>query len=80
MGPVSQLFGGLVSLTPTPKPVRVIFNDPATIVFWSDGTKTVVKAHNEPFNQEKGLAMAIVKKYMPRAKFNRLMREATLQR
>ena len=41
---------------------NVIFNDPATIVFWSDGTKTVVKAENEPFDPEKGLAMAIAKK------------------
>lgn len=42
---------------------KVIFNDPATIVFWSDGTKTVVKrASNEPWDPEKGLAMAIVKK------------------
>lgn len=41
---------------------RVIFNDPATIVFWKDGTKTVVKATDEPFDEEKGLAMAIVKK------------------
>ena len=42
---------------------NVIFNDPATIVFWNDGTKTVVKAVNEPFDLEKGLAMAIAKKY-----------------
>lgn len=41
----------------------VIFNDPATIVFWSDGTKTVVKAVNEDFDKEKGLAMAITKKF-----------------
>ena len=41
---------------------NVIFNNPATIVFWLDGTKTVVKAENEPFDPEKGLAMAIVKK------------------
>lgn len=41
---------------------NVIFNDPATIVFWSDGTKTVVKADGEPFDPEKGLAMAIAKK------------------
>ena len=41
---------------------NVIFNDPATIVFWRDGSKTVVKAQNEPFNKEKGLAMAIAKK------------------
>ena len=44
------------------KITNVIFNDPATIVFWNDGTKTVVKAENEPFDPEKGLAMAIAKK------------------
>ena len=42
---------------------NVIFNDPATIVFWNDGTKTVVKAENEPYDPEKGLAMAIAKKF-----------------
>ena len=40
----------------------VIFNDPATIVIWNDGSKTIVKASNEPFDPEKGLAMAIAKK------------------
>ena len=40
----------------------VIFNNPATIVFWTDGTKTVVKAENEEFDPEKGLAMAISKR------------------
>lgn len=43
--------------------VDVIFHDPATIVFWSDGTKTVVKCQSgDKFDPEKGLAMAIVKK------------------
>lgn len=42
---------------------KVIFNDPATVVLWSDGTKTVVKCGPEDtFDMEKGLAMAIVKK------------------
>lgn len=41
---------------------KVIFNNPVTIVFWADGTKTVVKAKNEDFDPEKGLAMAIAKK------------------
>lgn len=42
---------------------NVIFNDPATIVIWADGTKTVVKTQNgEAFDPEKGLAMAIAKK------------------
>lgn len=42
---------------------KVIFNDPATIVFWSDGTKTVVKCcEDDTFDKEKGLAMAVCKK------------------
>ena len=42
----------------------VIFNDPATIVFWSDDTKTVVKCQEgDIFDKEKGLAMAISKKF-----------------
>ena len=47
-----------------PEIKNVIFNPPATIVFWDDGTKTVVKALNgEYFDPEKGLSMAIAKKY-----------------
>lgn len=43
----------------------VIFDGPATIVFWYDGSKTVVKAQNgEKFDPEKGLAMAISKKFL----------------
>ena len=41
---------------------NVVFNPPATIVFWADNSKTVVKAENETFDPEKGLAMAIAKK------------------
>lgn len=44
---------------------NVIFNDPATIVFWNDGSKTVVKAQDgDEFDPEKGLAMAISKKVL----------------
>lgn len=44
---------------------KVIFNDPATIVFWSDNTKTVVECGDyDIFDEEKGLAMAICKKAM----------------
>lgn len=42
---------------------KVIFNDPATIVFWNDGSKTIVKCNPEDkFDPEKGLAMACMKK------------------
>lgn len=41
----------------------VIFNPPATIVFWGDGSKTVVKCQNEEeFDPEKGLTMAFFKR------------------
>ena len=46
-----------------PEIKNVIFNDPATIVFWEDETKTVVKCQDgDEFDPEKGLAMAIAKK------------------
>ena len=42
---------------------KVIFNKPATIVFWEDNTKTVVQCGPlDSFDPEKGLAMAIAKK------------------
>jgi hypothetical protein len=42
---------------------KVIFNKPATIALWEDGTKTVVKCGKDDiFDEEKGLAMAISKK------------------
>lgn len=43
---------------------KVIFSKPATIVFWSDNTKTVVKcADGEEYSEEVGLAMCIAEKY-----------------
>lgn len=59
------------NLTPTPayflrnniaRPKKVIFSSNRTVVLWSDGDKTIVKASCEPFDREKGLAMAIAKK------------------
>lgn len=44
---------------------KVIFNEPATIVFWTDGDKTIVKcSDDEIFDPEKGLAMAVSKKML----------------
>ena len=46
-----------------PEVKKVIFNDPATIVYWKDCTKTVVKCQNgDYFDPEKGFAMAFLKK------------------
>lgn len=53
-----HVYGGAM-----PKIKDVIFNPPATIVFWADNTKTVVKCQEgDDFDAEKGLTMAITKK------------------
>ena len=42
---------------------RIIFNPPATVVYWIDGTKTVVKAmEGEKYEKYAGFAMACMKK------------------
>ena len=44
---------------------KVIFNKPATIVLWSDGTKTVSRCiENDIWDKETGLSMCISKKYL----------------
>ena len=43
---------------------NVKFNPPATIIFWTDNTKTVVKCKGEDYDPEKGLAMCICKKVL----------------
>lgn len=58
----NTIFGLNQSKRLVPEIKDVKFNGPATIVFWADGTKTVVKARDEDFDKEKGLAMAISRK------------------
>lgn len=55
---------------------KVIIDGPATILFWGDGTKTVVK-NNEPqeSDPEKGILYAIIKKLAPNKKlYNEYLR------
>ncbi len=41
---------------------KVVFNDPAVVILWKDGTKTTVKCQKgDKYDKEKGLALAIVK-------------------
>lgn len=60
---------------------KVIFNNPATVVIWSDGTKTIVKTRQkgrkkDKFSKEYGLAMAIAKKYCGnRCRFMKMVKE-----
>lgn len=57
-----------------PKIKKVIYHDPATVVLWDDGTKTIVKCqHGDKYLPETGLAMAICKKaYGNRNEYNKI--------
>lgn len=60
-----EKYTGSMMIPRTISIVDVKFNEPATIVFWSDNTKTVVKCDpTDNFDPEKGLAMAIAKKFL----------------
>ena len=58
---------------------KVIFNEPATIVLWSDGSKTVVKCkEGEEFDPDVGLAMCVCKRLFGNA-FHYIFRKYTEQ-
>lgn len=51
------------NFTSIPLVKKIIFNDPATIILWADGTKTVVKcSEGDEYDPEKGLAFCYMKK------------------
>lgn len=62
-------------------PTKVIFNAPATICYFPDGTKTVVKcADDEEFCEEEGVMACIIKKlFASRNQFKKLVKEAYRQ-
>lgn len=44
-------------------PKEIIYNDAATIVYWADGTKTVVKCNeNDEYSEYSGFVAAVAKK------------------
>lgn len=54
---------------------KVIFNPPATIVLWKDGTKTVVKCkEGDQFDKWAGLSLCISKKIFG-ARFHKIFKE-----
>jgi predicted heme/steroid binding protein len=58
---------------------HIIYNAPATIVFWKDGTKTVVKCmEGTPFNPYYGFVCALAKKvYGSNSLISRIVDEYT---
>lgn len=57
----------------------VIFNPPATIVLWADGTKTVVKTQgHDNFNPEVGMALCFMKRaYGNKSRYNNDLKKYT---
>ena len=55
---------------------KVIFNGPATIILWDDGTKTVVKCkEGDPYSKEAGFALCLLKK-LAGNDFHKVLRNA----
>lgn len=62
------------------KPTKVIFYNPATVVFWNDGTKTIVKcSKNDIFTKEGGFAAALAKKMYGNGGLKKIMKEAKVE-
>lgn len=75
----SHITTGKICGARMPRINKVIFNPPATVVMWEDGTKTIVKCtEGEEFKEELGLAMAIAKRYFGnRSKFKKEVARAS---
>ena len=59
-----------------PKIEKVIFNYPATIIIWSDKTKTVVKCRAvDTWDPEKGFVMAYLTKVMGKSDLHKLLKK-----
>ena len=56
---------------------KVIYNGPATIILWNDGTKTVVKCkEGDPYSPEAGFALAVLKR-LTGNDFHKYLRKVT---
>ena len=55
---------------------KVIYNKPATIVFWSDDTKTVAKCHGDDiYSPETGLVICCLKKLIGGSELKRMLND-----
>ena len=68
--------GGIIPVKKSPIK-NVIFNNPATVVIWNDGTKTVVTCHpGDTYSKETGLALCIAKKFLGnKGNFNEIFKK-----
>lgn len=70
----------ILTMTKRVKPEKVLFKprgQNSTVVFWDDGTKTVVKCDDrDTYNKEAGLALCYMKKMLGSSRaFNDVLKE-----
>lgn len=62
-----------------PEIEQIKFHGPATIIFWKDGTKTVVKCQDEDtYDSEKGVLFCTLKKLIGLEKINHILKLAEI--
>lgn len=60
-----EYLAGMSKVARDPEIKNVYFNDPVTVVIWSDGSKTIVRCQpGDTYSKETGLALCIAKKYL----------------
>lgn len=63
-----------------PKLKKVIFREPATIAFWEDGTKTVVKCNKyDTFNEDAGIALCFMKKLYGKGYYKDIIKKVPVE-
>ena len=57
-----------------PEIKEVLFNDPATIVWFEDGSKSVaIAGHGDKYDRETGLATCLIKRVLGNKKYRHIM-------
>lgn len=52
---------------------KIVYNGPATIVFWKDGTKTVIKCHEgDQFDEVTGFLLCCLRKMLTQNSYSEL--------
>lgn len=77
-GTTADVYAFFTPVTILPKPKKIILNDPATIILWEDGTKTIVKKNSKDrkFDPEKGIALCYMKKVLGnKGNYNNIFKE-----
>lgn len=74
---INDGWSAMINYATPMKPTKCVLSPPATILFWPDKTKTVVKCQNgDPWDPEKGIALAMLKKYFGNTgKYNDIIRD-----